>query len=113
METHLKAQMVYAEGVRFAVTDDDGQELGRAFLYVLNNDLHDEPFGFMEDVYVSEEARGQGVGSQLVEKVIETAKQRGCYKLVATSRYEREKVHAFYQKLGFENYGYEFRKELS
>jgi len=112
MNTNLKAQMVYAEGVRFAITNDEGEEIGRAFLYVMNNDLHEEPFGFLEDVYVSEQARGQGVGSQLIDKVIETARQRGCYKIVATSRFEREQVHTFYEKFGFENRGYEFRKDL-
>jgi GNAT superfamily N-acetyltransferase len=75
----------------------------------LRNDLHNQPFGFMEDVYVAEEMHGQGLGASLVEKVIAMAKERGCYKLVATSRYPREKIHQLYIKLGFKDYGKEFR----
>jgi len=33
----------------------------------------------------------------------------GCYKLIATSRTSRPKVHELYQRLGFENHGVEFR----
>lgn len=86
-----------------------GKIVGRAFLYVLSNRLHAEPFGFMEDVFVDESCRGQGIGEALVKRVIAEAKKRGCYKLVATSRYERPKVHDLYLKLGFKDQGKEFR----
>ncbi|HTM67688.1 MAG TPA: GNAT family N-acetyltransferase [Candidatus Binatia bacterium] len=86
-----------------------GKIVGRAFLYVLWNKLHDRPFGFMEDVFVEPEHRGGSVGTALVQRVISEARRRGCYKLVATSRHEREKVHALYLKLGFKDQGKEFR----
>ena len=98
-------------GVKLFV-EKEGKEVARAYLYVLNNDLHDQPFGFMEDVYVSEELRGQGVGSQLVNTVIAEAEQRGCYKLVCTSRYAKEGVHKLYEKLGFSDHGKEFRVDF-
>lgn len=87
----------------------DQKELGHAYLYVLSNDLHQKPFGFLEDVFVDEGCRGEGIGSRLVQAVIEEAWARGCYKLIATSRFARRKVHAFYRRLGFSKHGYEFR----
>ena len=87
----------------------DGKEVGRAYLYLMNNDLHKRPFGFMEDVFVNEDCRGKGVGKKLVTEVIEKAKENDCYKLVCTSRYGKEKVHMLYEKLGFKDYGKEFR----
>ena len=86
-----------------------GKVIGRAFLYILWNDLHDRPFGFMEDVFVEPEHRGSDVGTALVKRVIAETRKRGCYKLVATSRYERDRVHALYLKLGFKDHGKEFR----
>jgi len=45
--------------------------------------------------------------------VITEAKNLGYYKLVATSRYERENVHKMYEKNGFENFGIEFKMYLN
>jgi GNAT superfamily N-acetyltransferase len=66
----------------------------------------------MEDVYVNSNYRGKGLGTSLVKKIIEMAKEQGCYKLVATSRHSRERVHKIYESLGFKNFGIEFRMNL-
>ncbi len=96
-------------GLRLAIHDEAGQEIGRASLFIMHNDLHPEPFGLMEDVYVAESARGQGVGTELVREVIQTARNHGCYKLIATSRHSRSRVHELYRGLGFTEHGVEFR----
>lgn len=96
-------------GIKMVIHDPQNKEVGRAFLYVMYNDLHDRPFGLMEDVYVDESVRGQGIGTQLVNKVIEMARNQKCYKLIATSRHSRAKVHELYQHLGFVDHGKEFR----
>ncbi len=97
------------EGIRFSAQDDSGKEVARAFLYLMHNDLHEEPFGLLEDVEVDESMRGQGIGTKLVEEVIAAARQKNCYKLIATSRHSRPKVHALYKRIGFEDHGLEFR----
>lgn len=107
----IQTQLVTATGIRLSVSVND-LEIARAYLYVMRNDLHDEPFGLLEDVYVDENYRGQGVGSELVKKVIEMAKEKNCYKIIATSRTSRPKVHELYKRLGFEEYGVEFRINL-
>jgi GNAT superfamily N-acetyltransferase len=73
------------------------------------NDLHKEPFGLLEDV----SQRGGGLGSALVKEVIAAARELGCYKLVATSRTSRSKVHELYERLGFEKHGVEFRIDFA
>jgi GNAT superfamily N-acetyltransferase len=62
----------------------------------------------MEDVFVDESFRRKGYGTAVIKILIEEASKR-CYKLIATSRYSREKVHDLYKKLGFDDYGLEFR----
>jgi GNAT superfamily N-acetyltransferase len=94
--------------IRFAITED-GQEIGRAHLYILYNDLHMQPFGLMEDVFIEANHQRRGMGTVLVRQVIATARTEGCYKLIATSRFKRGHVHTLYKKLGFEEYGTEFR----
>jgi GNAT superfamily N-acetyltransferase len=100
-----------AQGIRFGITDRS-VEVGRAFLYVMHNDLHSAPFGLLEDVFVDEAHRGLGFGTMLVERVIVTAKAYGCYKLLATSRTSRPRVHEMYERLGFTKHGLEFRMDF-
>ena len=100
-----------AQGIRLSIRGPNG-EIARAYLYVMTNDLHAEPFGLLEDVFVDETQRGSGLGTALVREVIAAAREAGCYKLIATSRASRAKVHELYERLGFVNYGLEFRMNL-
>jgi GNAT superfamily N-acetyltransferase len=97
-----------AKGIRFSISDG-GREIARAYLYLMTNDLHDAPFGLLEDVYVDESQRGSGLGTTLVKAVVAAAEEAGCYKLIATSRTSRPRVHELYERLGFERHGLEFR----
>ena len=107
----FQTQSIDVVGKKITIIED-GEEIARAFLYVLHNELHKEPFGFIEDVLVDENYRGRGIGTKLITEVIAEAKRQGCYKLIATSRYSNEKAHKFYDKLGFKNHGAEFRMDL-
>src|SRR3989344_7908217 len=91
---------------------EKGEILGRAYLYIMFNDLHKEPFGFLEDVFVEEKNRGEGIGTKLINAVIAEAKKQKCYKIICTSRYTSAKVHDLYMKLGFKDHGKEFRINL-
>lgn len=104
----IKSTEIIGKGIKFYI-QEDGKEVGRATLYVLHNDLHEEPFGFLEDVYVAESQRGKGLGTRIVKKVIEKAEELGCYKLICTSRYEKPRVHKLYEKIGFKDHGKEFK----
>ncbi len=104
----IERKLTSADGIRFSVTRN-GTEVARAYLYLMQNDIHSEPFGLLEDVFVNEDVRGSGIGSEIVNEVIAIAKEKGCYKLIATSRDSRPKVHELYRNLGFEDHGREFR----
>lgn len=104
----ITTNQVEARGIKFTIIESD-REVGRAYLYFMHNDLHSQPFRLLEDVYVSENNRGKGLGTKLINEVVRVAKQQGCYKLVATSRKSRPQVHQLYKILGFEEHGLEFR----
>lgn len=97
--------------IRFSIKNNDN-EIGRAYLYLIYNDLHQNPYGLLEDVYVDDNSRGKGVGTKLINLVIEEAKLHGCYKLIGQSRYGRESVHELYKKIGFTDYGINFRMDF-
>lgn len=98
--------------LRFSARNERGKEIARAFLIIAKNDLHPEPFGLLEDVEVLPEERGHRISEELVHRVIEEAKSRGCYKVLATSRHERPWVHQIYERLGAQDHGKEFRWDL-
>lgn len=109
MEIHEFA----AKGLRFSV-HKEGKEVAHAYLYLLSNDLHNTPFGLLEDVHVDDSHRGTGIGRELLSAVTARAREERCYKLIATSRDDgtRQSVHEWYIRLGFRDYGTEFRMDL-
>lgn len=107
----IKQNIINTKGIKI-IAEANGRIVGRAYLYLIYNDLHKEPYGLLEDVFVEDECRGQGIGTKLVKAVIDQAKAQKCYKLIATSRASRPKVHAMYERLGIKKWGVEFRMEL-
>ena len=106
----IKQKTINASGIIISI-EESGKEVAHAYLYILAN-LHDRPFGLMEDVYVAESYRSKGLGTMLIKELIKIAKQNDCYKLIGTSRHEREKVHGLYERLGFKDWGKEFRMDF-
>lgn len=107
----IKQKIIKTFGIKLYIKDGD-KEIARAFLFILYNDYRRRKYGFMEDVFVDEEYRGQGLASKLVKEIFKFAKKYKCYKIVATSRHERIKVHRLYKKLGFKKFGIEFKMYL-
>ena len=104
----IEQKTINISGIKFFI-EVNKKEIARAYLYILFNDLHEKPFGFLEDVFVDKDSRGKGIGKQIIKTAIKEAKKQGCYKLIATSRYSRKKVHEFYKGLRFKKHGVEFR----
>lgn len=57
---------------------------------------------WIEDVVVSEEARGHGIGAALNEAALDRARERGAKDVNLTSRPSREAANRLYRRLGFE-----------
>ena len=108
---NLQAQEITTTGIRLILKEDD-QEIGRIRVYFLHNDLRPQPYALLEDLFVQEEFRGKGYGTKLLQAAIEETRKKGCYKVIATSRHAREKVHALFIKVGFTWWGKEFRMDL-
>ncbi|OGH66997.1 MAG: hypothetical protein A3B90_01985 [Candidatus Magasanikbacteria bacterium RIFCSPHIGHO2_02_FULL_41_13] len=109
----LKKNFDEKKASRITFTVEENEKIvGTAFLYVLYNETHTEPYGLFGDILVDEAYRGKGYGRELTQAVIEEAKAQNCYKLVATSREVRPEVHAMYERYGLKKYGFEFRMNL-
>ncbi len=57
--------------------------------------------GMVEDVVVDANARGKGIGRQLMEKLLHIAEQKGLSEVLLFTGNHRESAIRLYQKLGF------------
>lgn len=108
MNMKIEHVRINASGIKCYISVN-GVEIARAFLYILKNELHNRPFGLLEDLFVAESFRGKGYGKRLIQEVIKKAKENNRCKLICTSRYSKPKVHELYKKAGFKEHGFEFR----
>ena len=69
----IREKLLQSNFFKFEFILDD-KIIGRAFLFIIYNDLHQKPYGLLEDVFVEEEYRGKGIGKELVKRVIEKQK---------------------------------------
>jgi GNAT superfamily N-acetyltransferase len=68
--------------------------------------------GYLCDLVVDHEHRNAGVGTALVEKAIEIARERGCRRMELDSGFHRVEAHRFYEHRGFEKRAFLFSKIL-
>ncbi|MEM5815114.1 MAG: GNAT family N-acetyltransferase [Candidatus Aenigmatarchaeota archaeon] len=107
----IEIEKKLTEFIKISAKNEE-REVGRCFIFLIKNELHEEPYALLEDIFVEEEYRKKGIGTELVKKAIEIAKKKKCYKIILTSRFEREFLHQWYEKLGFKKFGFEFRIDL-
>lgn len=57
--------------------------------------------GILEDMVVSTEGRGCGIGGKLLERALEFARDKGCQRITLLTDHDNEGAHRFYRKHGF------------
>jgi ribosomal protein S18 acetylase RimI-like enzyme len=74
--------------------------------------LHNDLNGRIIALVVSKELRRHGIGARLIAAAEKDFAQRGIARVTLTTRFEREKAHQFYEKLGYARTGFRFAKNL-
>jgi GNAT superfamily N-acetyltransferase len=92
--------------------DDSGKIQGIATLSIIMGPIV-RRVAYLEDFVTDTAVRGQGVGHQLWEAMLQWAKAKNCTELCFTSGHGREAAQEFYQKRGAEIYDTNFfRKNI-
>ena len=63
-----------------------------------------DTFGFVEDVVVDKEARGQGIGEALVRECLRLAAEQGAQQIDLHSGNHRQAAIRLYQRVGFKKF---------
>jgi glucosamine-phosphate N-acetyltransferase len=83
----------------YVIESEQGKIVATATLMIEQKLIHESAIaGHIEDVVVDEEYRGQGLASQLIQKLIAVAKDRNTYKIVLHCKPE---LQSLYEKNGF------------
>jgi GNAT superfamily N-acetyltransferase len=60
------------------------------------------PYALIENVVTHKDYRRKGFGKLVMEKAVNFAKQKNCYKVMFLSSSARKEAHLFYTKIGFD-----------
>ncbi len=83
------------------VVESDDQVIAMASVQTLISTAMGESVGLIEDVIVTEEYRGKGIGKKLLERVIEESVNAGMKRLALGVDNRNHHAIAFYEKHGF------------
>jgi len=97
------AQIITDPAVGVVLVAKDGElVVGMVnLLYTVSTALG-ERVALLEDMIVSSEIRGSGVGSQLLKRAIAVARSNGCRRITLLTDRSNESAQRFYKKHGFE-----------
>jgi len=100
-----------SDGVRILTLLHDG-EVQAVASYRIMNMLYCDGLVYIDDLVVDVDARSQGYGAKLIDKLKELGRMRGCREVQLISRVTREQAHRFYFREGFGIECFHFRYRL-
>jgi len=93
----------------FVAETEDGKVIGYSSVHYLPYFFLLGPEGYVSELFISAEIRGQGVGTTLLEQIIAEARKRGCARLSLINSRTRES----YQRRFYEQHGWKERAEVA
>jgi GNAT superfamily N-acetyltransferase len=99
---HISACLANDSHSSFVAEDENHNVIGYSSVHYLPYFFLSGPEGYVSELFISEKARGKGVGSALLEKVIAEARKRGCVRLsLINSRTRESYLRHYYEKHGW------------
>lgn len=85
----------------YFVVDVDGKLVSSCVMVVIKNLTRSaSPYAIIESVVTHPDYRKRGIGTRLLKKAQEIAREKGCYKIMLLTG--KKEVIPFYEKAGFE-----------
>jgi N-acetylglutamate synthase-like GNAT family acetyltransferase len=96
----------------FLVSEIEGTVTGFINFTTRQTILHQDLSGLIDELVVTKEFRGKGVGNQLLLAAIRKCRQLGCREVEVSTEKTNTKAREFYKKCGFEERGLLFELDL-
>ena len=85
------------------VAEEDGRVVGTFMLTFLRHLMRRGTLvAQLEAVRIDPQARGRGLGEQMIRWAIAESRRRGCSRIQLTTHKSRISAHRFYERLGFQ-----------
>ena len=94
------------------IAEDERQIIGFATMSVRDVIRFLRPIAELDEIFIKETHRRQGIAKELMEEVEKKARDIPCSRIFIGSFYERKEGHKLYEALGYTNKGYQYVKEL-
>ncbi|MBO8155437.1 MAG: GNAT family N-acetyltransferase [Bacillaceae bacterium] len=107
----IRERMSHKESVIF-VAFDGNEALGFTQLYPMFSSVRMNHTWVLNDLFVKKDARGRGIGEQLLKKAIDFAKETGAVSVTLETGPENKRAQKLYEKTGFKreaNYFYGYK----
>lgn len=97
------AEMMNDDSLEIPVVEHDDRLVASSVLSITPNLTRGaRPFAVVENVVTHEDCRGEGFGTLVLERAIEIAEERDCYKIMLLTGTQQEWKLAFYESCGFD-----------
>ncbi len=94
------------------IAESDGRIVGVCDMEYHQRLGDHRPQARVNDLVVTEAARGKGAGKALLDRAESLARKRGCFRMALTTASWRDATIAFYKREGWSDYGEWFVKPL-
>jgi len=86
----------------YFVIDEDGKLVASCTISIIKNLTREgRPYGLIENVVTHKDYRKRGYGKEVLQKAIEVAKEKNCYKVMLLTGRKEESTLRFYEEAGF------------
>lgn len=87
----------------YLVIEEDGKLVSSCVLVIVRNLTRGaKPYALIENVVTHKDYRNKGYGTSILERAVEIAKDKSCYKVMLMTGRKEESTLRFYEKAGFE-----------
>ena len=99
-----KSILENADILRYFICEEDNKIICSACISIIPNlTRNNRPYALIESVITHPDYRRKGYGKRIMQKCIDYAKSRNCYKVMLLSSAFRKGAHSFYKNLGFDS----------
>ncbi len=87
--------------LHYFVIEEDGMLVSSCNLTIIKNLTRSaRPYGLIENVVTRTDYRNRGLGTAVLEKALQTARDKNCYKVMLMTGRKEENILRFYEKAG-------------
>lgn len=104
---------VEADDHQLLCAERGGRVVGFLSGILMQNFWQEAPIMYITTMIVDERHRRTGIGSLLIGRITEIAREKECPKIELESAFHRSDAHAFYEEMGFEKRAHFYSKDVS